>query len=436
MGVAGDGCRGCRRPSAVRVLGDGVPSSFHGAGRTKRRHPLLQVAMLFPIAEVVVNPYLLLLLGFIAGTLSGFFGVGGGFLITGGLLALGVPPLFAVGTGLTLIMGSSIINALKHRTLGHLDLRLGALMVMGTIPALFLAQWALNALESAGTAGPVIRYVYVVVLAGLAIFIGFDYRRSRRRTGRFSGRSEEGFGEPPGEDVTTKGLARRVQSLRIPPHSIRVPGLPVVSTYVSLPVSGIHRVSVFVPIGIGFGAGLLAGLLGAGGGMIIMPILIFVIGVPTTVAIGTDLFQIIITGSVGAFIKSYAGHVDPVMVVIMLAAASAGAQLGTAATKIVEASKIRVLYGLIVLAGSVAVALEQVSETVSSDLLSTLAAVVLLGASGGMCLLIAGIMASAYRRGSGLPEGGQESSESPSAPEGGPGGGVVAPESRPRGRDD
>ena len=113
--------------------------------------------MLFPIADVVVNPYLLLLLGLIVGILSGFFGVGGGFLITGGLLVLGVPPVFAVGTGLTLIMGSSIINTLKHRSLGNLDLRLGLLMVVGSVPAIFLAEWLLTALESAGIEGSVIR---------------------------------------------------------------------------------------------------------------------------------------------------------------------------------------------------------------------------------------------------------------------------------------
>ena len=307
--------------------------------------------MLFPIAEVVVNPALLVLLGLIVGILSGFFGVGGGFLITGGLLVLGVPPVFAVGTGLTLIMGSSIINTLKHRSLGHLDLKLGLLMVVGTIPALFLAEELLKALESAGAAGPVIRYVYVVVLAGLATFIGYDYWRGRRMLDR-------GL-----EGVSTAGLARRVQSLRIPPHSIKIPGFRPVSTYVSLPVSKIDRISVFIPIAVGFLAGFFAGLLGAGGGTILMPILIFVLGVPTTVAIGTDLFQIIITGSVGTFIKSFAGHVDPVMVVLMLIAASAGAQLGVAATRIVEAARIRILYGVTVLAGSVAVGLEQASES-------------------------------------------------------------------------
>ena len=170
------------------------------------------------------------------------------------------------------------------------------------------------------------------------------------------------------------------------------------STYVSLPVSGIDRISVFIPISVGFAAGFFAGLLGAGGGTILMPILIFVIGIPTTVAIGTDLFQIIITGSVGTFIKSFAGHVDPVMVVIMLVAASAGAQLESAATRIVEPARIRILYGVIVFAGSVAVGLEQASKSFSSEFLSTVASTVLLGVSGAMCLLIALMLLGSRRR--------------------------------------
>jgi uncharacterized membrane protein YfcA len=86
--------------------------------------------MLFPNADVVVNPVLLVLLGVIVGTLGGFFGVGGGFLITGGLLVFGVPEIYAIGTGLTLIMGSSMINMLKHRGLGNVDFKLGIPMVV------------------------------------------------------------------------------------------------------------------------------------------------------------------------------------------------------------------------------------------------------------------------------------------------------------------
>ena len=274
--------------------------------------------MFFPNADVVIHPALLVFLGLIVGMLGGFFGVGGGFLITGGLLVFGVPPVYAVGTGLTLVMGTSIINTFKHRSLGNVDFKLGGLMVTGTIPAIFLAEWVNASLEAAGIAGPVIRYIYVGFLASLGSFILYDFWRTRMQSGRHSG---------AGEEITTAALTQRVRSLRIPPHRVGIPRLgffskymvallllfvpaplrpmvrPLVeegvSTYVSLPVSGIERISVFVPVSIGFGIGFIAGLLGAGGGFILMPVLIFVLGVPTTVAIGTDLFQIIITGSVG-----------------------------------------------------------------------------------------------------------------------------------------
>ena len=121
--------------------------------------------MWFPSAEVSVNPALLLLLGVMVGTLSGFFGVGGGFLITGGLLVFGVPPVFAVGTGLALIMGSSIINTLKHRHLGNVDLRLGLIMLIGTVPGVYLAEQLNTTLEQLGLVGPVLRYVYIVFLS-------------------------------------------------------------------------------------------------------------------------------------------------------------------------------------------------------------------------------------------------------------------------------
>ena len=342
--------------------------------------------MFFPNAEVMVHPGLLLLLGLILGTLSGFFGVGGGFLITGGLLVFGVPPVFAVGTGLTLIMGSSIINTLKHRSFGNVDIKLGALMVSGTIPAIFLAERLNSALETAGVAGPVIRYVYVVFLAALGLFIVYDYLRTRRR----SGQRRDG-------DVTTARLAQSVRSLRIPPHRIGIPGVGGISTYVALPISGIDRISVFIPISIGFGIGFLAGLLGAGGGFILMPVLIYVLGIPTTVAIGTDLFQIVITGSVGTFLYSLSNHVDPVMVVIMLVSASAGTQLGATATKLVEAARIRILYGLTILSGSVAVGLEQASNATGQEWLSWAASILLLGVAGLMGLVILGLLIAAKR---------------------------------------
>ena len=346
--------------------------------------------LLFPNAGVAVSLPLLLLLGLILGTLSGFFGVGGGFLITGGLIVFGVPPVFAVGTGLTLIMGSSIINTLKHRRIGNVDLKLGLLLVCGTIPALFLAQWIIQLLSAAGVVESAIRYIYVVVLAVLGTFIIYDFLRTRRPRAHQEG------------EVSTAGLTRRIQSMRIPPHSVRVPGFGTVSTYVSLPVSGIKGISVFVPLVAGVATGLFAGLLGAGGGTILMPMLIFLVGVPTTVAIGTDLFQIVITGSMGTLIKAYSNEVDLLMVAIMLVSASAGAQLGTAANRLVDPARIRILFGLTVLSGSIAVGMEQASYIVSNaDYLSKAADWMLLGFGGLICLVIAGMALNAQmgRRG-------------------------------------
>lgn len=349
--------------------------------------------MLFPNAGVEINPALLLGLGLILGTLSGFFGVGGGFLITGGLLVFGVPPLFAVGTGLTVIMGTSMINTLKHRRVGNVDFRLGFLMVLGTVPAVFLASRLNSQLEAWDVAGPVLRYTYVIFLGALGIFILYDHIKTR--TLRSSAE----------ETTSTRSLAQRISSLRIPPHSIGIPGYMSVPTTISLRTSGIERISIWVPIIIGVGVGFFAGLLGAGGGFILMPVLIFVLGVPTTVAVGTDLFQVVITGSVGTLFYALDARVDLLMALIMLATASAGAQLGVAATRYVDGSRIRFLYGITVLSGSISVALEQVSDSgVGPEFLSDLATIVLLGVSGTMCVIITKMLISAKRKGSIRPQ--------------------------------
>ena len=130
-----------------------------------------------------------------------------------------------------------------------------------------------------------------------------------------------------------------------------------------------------------------------------MPILIYVVGIPTTVAIGTDLFQIILTGSMGTFLKAFSNEVDPMMVVLMLVAASMGSQLGTAATRFVEAARIRFLFGITVLSGCLAVGLEQVSNLgIGPGYLSGLATFLLLGVGGAICLLIAGLLVQAQLR--------------------------------------
>lgn len=335
--------------------------------------------MWFPNAEVTINPALLVFLGIIVGTLGGFFGVGGGFLITGGLLVFGVPPLFAVGTGLTLVMGTSLINTVKHRRLGNVDFKLGLMMAVGSVPALYGAQQVNSQLEAAGVAGPAVRIIYVAFLAVLGTFILYDHWRVRRLEVHSS------------DEVSTARLASWIQRLDIGPRSVWLPGFGKFSTVTSLPVSGIERISFFAPVLLGASVGFFAGMLGAGGAFILTPLLIYLLGIPTVIAIGTGLFQVIITGSVGTFFYASSDRVDPLMAVLMLAAAAIGAQLGTSATRIVEPARIRFLYGLIVLIGGLAVGMEEVSEAADVSLLSDLASVVLLGAGGAMCLGI-GVM--------------------------------------------
>ena len=122
------------------------------------------------------------------------------------------------------------------------------------------------------------------------------------------------------------------------------------------------------------------------------PVLIYVLGVPTITAIGTSLFQVMLAGAVGTFIYATSDRVDLLMAVIMLAAASIGAQLGARGTKVIEPARTRFLFGIMVLAGCLAVGLEEVSEAAEIDELSTVASGVLLGVGGLICMVIAALV--------------------------------------------
>ncbi len=329
--------------------------------------------MYFPIADVVISPLLLALLGMIVGTMTGFFGVGGGFLITGGLLVLGVPTIYAVGTGLLMVMGTAITSTLRHRRLGNVDFRLAILIVCGTVPGGLIAERVNAVLEQAGLGGLVIGLVYFVLLLGLGSWM----------TGSWLWRLHR---KPDGAQVG--GIAQRLHDLRIGPAAIWVPGKGRVSTRIPFPTSGIDEMSAFVPMAAGFAIGFIALLLGAGGGFILMPFLVYGLGVPTAVAIGTDLFQIIITGTLGAFLYSLRGNVDPVIAIIMFASASVGTQLGALATRFVNASRILGLFGVTVLNAGVAVGLNQMAQLLESAVLAQIGQALLLGASGAVAVAI------------------------------------------------
>ena len=225
---------------------------FRTLGLLRGRRGRADGTMYFPNADVVIHPALLVFLGMIVGMLGGFFGVGGGFSSP---RAAGVRGAAGLRRGHRADAGDGDLDhqhpeapqpGQRRFQAGRPD---GDRHHPGHIPG----GVGERVVEAAGIAGPVIRYIYVGFLASLGLFILYDFWRTWLRQGRHSG---------GGEDITTAGLTQRVRSLRIPPHRVGIPGVGGVSTYVALPVSGIERISVFVPVLIGFGIGFIAGLLG------------------------------------------------------------------------------------------------------------------------------------------------------------------------------
>ncbi|MFQ5944651.1 MAG: sulfite exporter TauE/SafE family protein [Anaerolineae bacterium] len=290
--------------------------------------------MEFPISGVTVNPLALAAIGFLVGILGGFFGVGGGFIAGPSMILLGVPTNFVVGTDMAHITGKSIVAARRHRTLGHVDVRLGVLMIVGTIPGVEAGAQVIERLEALGNIDEVIGGAYVVILLIIAGFTAWESLRALRvvQTERISAKDALGF----------RGAARRVQAIRLPPR-------------ISFPQSGIASLSVWAVIGVGFASGFLAAMLGAGGGFIRMPMLVYLLGMPTHVAVGTDLFEIVISAGFGTITHAIKGNVDILMALVMQTGAAIGAQIGAVSTRYVSGPRIRLAFSILPVVGAVLV---------------------------------------------------------------------------------
>ncbi len=279
----------------------------------------------------------LILIGFSVGVAGSFFGVGGAFLVTPALNMLGFPMILAIGTDMAHMTGKSIIATLRHRKLGHIDLKAGALLLLGTLPGVKLGSMAVMALERIAATEWVLRYVYIAILTTVGLLMLRESMSSRGELGHNAG-------------------AYFQRRFRIPP-------------FVSLPVSKIESISIWVIIFLGFATGFMASFLGVGGGFIRMPALLYLIGMPVHIAVGTDLLEVIFSGAYGTFLYARGGHVDIIAALVMLSGASIGSQLGAQATKYVEASLIKKYLAVMVLGSAVAVAAKQAGQAVISAIL-------------------------------------------------------------------
>ncbi len=290
--------------------------------------------MEFPITGVTINPFFLVGIGFLVGLLGGFFGVGGGFLAGPLMFWSGVPMNFVVGTDLAHMTGKSIVAAKRHRTLGHVDVKLGALMIVGTIIGVEIGANIIEALEDSGNIDQVIGMTYIIILIIISAFTAWESIKAIRmiRTEKLT----------VNEVLAFANISRRVHTIRIWPM-------------ISLPGSGIKEISLWIVLGVGMITGILAGALGVGGGFIRMPMLIYLLGVPTHVAVGTDLFEIVFSAGYGTLTHAIKGNVDVLMALVMHTGAAIGAQIGAVATRYFAGPRIRLLFSVLPLVGAILV---------------------------------------------------------------------------------
>ena len=286
--------------------------------------------MFFPISNAHISPIYLAIVGFLIGILGGFFGVGGSFIAGPALRAVGLDWNFAVGTDLAHIVGKSVVAAKRHRALGNVDLRLGLIMALGTIGGAEVGAQLIQMLKRAGNVNIVVSIVSIAVYLSISTFMLWESRKTLKSTKQSA--QKKAAGPKSKQDHSEFGhFARNIQRLKIWPM-------------VALPVSGVKAISLWVIIFVSFVGGLFSGFLGGGAGYIRMPSMVYVLGIPTHLAVGTDLFEIIISASYGTFTHAVKGNVDILIALVMHTGAAIGAQIGAISTQYFAGPKIRLAF--------------------------------------------------------------------------------------------
>lgn len=280
----------------------------------------------FPISHAHISPIYLAVIGFLIGILGGFFGVGGSFIAGPALRLMGVHWNFAVGTDLAHIVGKSVVAAKRHRALGNVDLKLGLLMAMGTIVGAECGAQMIQAFKRAGNVDLIVSVVSIGVYISISTFMIWESRKTLKQAKARGAKGAKSKGDPS----SFKHVTRAIQRIKIAPM-------------VKLPVSGV-TISLWIILVVSFIGGLFSGFLGGGAGYIRMPSMVYVLGIPTHLAVGTDLFEIIISASYGTFSHAIKGNVDIMIALVMNTGAAVGAQIGAISTQYFAGPKIRLAF--------------------------------------------------------------------------------------------
>jgi len=273
-----------------------------------------------PIAELSINPLIFLTLGMLVGILSGMFGVGGGFLMTPLLVLLGIPPAVAVASEANHIVGSSLSGTIGHLKRNAVDIKLGNLLLVGGVLGSFVGISIFNSLIKVGLIDLLITLTYFLFLTGVGSFMLY-------------------------ESMDSMGLLGKKKRSKAYRHSW-VMGLPYRMRFKK---SGLY-ISIIPPLTIGFVVGILASIMGVGGGFIMIPAMIYILRMPTSVVIGTSLYQIIFVTAIVTLLHSYHNQtVDIVLALILLLGGAVGAQIGVKLSSKLQGPILRASLAVLVL---------------------------------------------------------------------------------------
>ena len=281
------------------------------------------MSIYLPIAEMNVNIFLIVFIGMVVGALSGLFGVGGGFLMTPLLIFLGIPPVVAVGSEAPHVLASSVSGVIAHWRKKNVDFKMGFFLLSGGVIGSTLGVYLFKLLKTYGQIDIVIQFLFIIFLGFIGMSMAFESAKTTIKNYR-----------------TTSAIRTKLHQ-----HSW-IHGLPFKLRF--------HRSKLYIsaipPILIGFFVGVLSAMMGVGGGFIMIPAMVYILGMSTNVVVGTSLFQIIFVTANSTFFQSYLNQtVDIVLSALMILGGVIGAQIGVRIGSQLKAEYLRGILAILVL---------------------------------------------------------------------------------------
>ncbi len=306
------------------------------------------IYLYLPLALTSVNILVPVGLGLLVGLLSGLFGVGGGFLMTPLLMMIGIPPTIAAATDANQIVAASATGTLAHWRLGNVDFKMGFLLLIGGFTGGALGVQLIKVLKATGGADFLIKMTYVVMLGLVGTFMFFESLNAMRKC------------QTAGEKTQ-----KAQQNTSFEKNTVAKPSkgfMGVLPMQIYFEKSGVTH-SAVVPVGLGAFVGILAAIMGVGGGFLMVPVMIYLLRMPMHVVVGTSLFQIMFTCVEVTFLQAYTNHtVDFVLAILLLLGSTFGAQIGTKIGKKLHGDQLKILLAIIVLAVTVKIVIELLME--------------------------------------------------------------------------